>query len=59
VLPEDRIRSDLFELIGALGTPLPSALTFITGPSRTADIGLTLVRGVHGPVTVTIFVVSS
>lgn len=59
VLQEDRIRSDLFELIGALGTPLPSALTFITGPSRTADIGLTLVRGVHGPVTVTIFVVSS
>jgi L-lactate dehydrogenase complex protein LldG len=58
VLPEDRIRSDLFELIDALGRPLPSALTFITGPSRTADIGLTLVRGAHGPMAVTIFVVS-
>ncbi|HKP13943.1 MAG TPA: lactate utilization protein [Blastocatellia bacterium] len=48
--PEQILRGldDLFALLPA-GGDLSSAVTLITGPSRTADIELTLVVGVHGP----------
>jgi hypothetical protein len=35
----------------------PSMLSFITGPSRTADIENTLVIGAHGPTEVFVFIV--
>ena len=38
----------LFEKVAERGS-LPSALTFITGPSRTGDIEQKLTIGIHGP----------
>lgn len=37
------------------GSELPSMLTTITGPSRTADIEKTLVLGAHGPKELVVF----
>jgi L-lactate dehydrogenase complex protein LldG len=48
-LPEERIVRDLEGLFALLRSDMPSAVTIVTGPSRTADIEQTLVVGVHGP----------
>lgn len=51
VIPASRILVNLDELFTRVPMPASatSALVFITGPSRTADIEQILVRGVHGP----------
>ena len=51
VFSRERILSGLDELLTLLPQPAEqtSAMVFITGPSRTADIEQILVRGVHGP----------
>lgn len=58
VLEANRIVPTLGHLFQRLGHPLPSALTFITGPSRTADIELTPVQGVHGPIEVVVYLLT-
>ncbi|MHB8293078.1 MAG: LUD domain-containing protein [Acidimicrobiales bacterium] len=51
LVPEDRIVETLeraYALLGEL-SPKPSCITFVSGPSKSADIEMRLVRGVHGP----------
>jgi L-lactate dehydrogenase complex protein LldG len=53
--------ADLFlEIQRTHGTKLPgSALTCITGPSRTADIEKVLIKGVHGPMRLVLIMVAA
>jgi len=57
MLSRASIVKDLDAFFGKLGSDLPTNITFITGPSRTADIELTLTTGVHGPEFVDIIIV--
>ncbi len=47
VMPD--IQNALDDLKNRYGDSIPSFVSFITGPSRTADIEKTLVMGAHGP----------
>jgi L-lactate utilization protein LutC len=53
-----RLLADLFDLFEVGAVP-PSCLTLITGPSKTGDIELKLVTGVHGPGEVHLVVIDS
>ena len=52
----DYIEDALIAIRQKYGDNLPSAITTITGPSRTADIEKTLVLGAHGPKEIIVFV---
>jgi L-lactate dehydrogenase complex protein LldG len=48
IVREEQIVPDLIDLFARIGAP-PTALTIISGPSKTADIEGILITGVHGP----------
>ena len=64
IVRKENILYDIGELFGILNNlyespeTIPACTTFITGPSRTADIELNLTLGVHGPKELHVLIVS-
>jgi len=56
IVTADNIYEKLDDFFEAVGDSPPTNITLETGPSRTADIELTLTIGVHGPGRVTVIV---
>ncbi|MBM4327198.1 MAG: hypothetical protein FJ118_08555 [Deltaproteobacteria bacterium] len=56
IVPQERIYETVEDLFALWGQDIPTNVTLETGPSRTADIELTLTIGVHGPERLTIIV---
>jgi len=61
IIEASRIRETLAEVLQSIGEKgrdeISRTVTFITGPSRTSDIELTLAIGVHGPAEVYVIVI--
>jgi L-lactate dehydrogenase complex protein LldG len=57
IVSAENVHENLDDFFGACGDSPPTNITLETGPSRTADIELTLTLGVHGPERLSIIVV--
>ena len=54
----ETLEEGYYETLLKYGEQLPSMISIITGPSRTADIEKTLVLGAHGPKKLYIFILN-
>ncbi len=57
IATQDQLYSDLSAFFAEMSEPDTSAISIITGVSRTADIEKKLVKGAHGPHQVQIFLI--
>lgn len=55
----ETVHATLVEALAAIRGDLPSAFGLHSGPSKSADIGQVMVRGVHGPGSVTAVIYGS
>ncbi|HXE15080.1 MAG TPA: LUD domain-containing protein [Bryobacteraceae bacterium] len=59
VVFEDQVVETVSEGINAMGSFASSPITTISGPSATSDIEMTRIKGVHGPRTLEVILVSA
>jgi len=57
IVPREKIFATFEEYFATVSSPPPTNITFITGPSRTTDIELEEIIGVHGPARLDIIIV--